>query len=994
MAEVIGIASGITSLLSMTIEVIGISYKYIVAVKDAPTSVQRLVNELEEFKIVLLRIDQMAKETDQKEIFGEGGSCMLSVSEGNDCLSLLETIRAKLEKRDSNGSFSKKLKALTWPFSEEKTRALIETLHRHLERFSTVLAIDSLGTEALLEKDNVAVLDWLSPLNMYQRQQDTLARRHGSTGTWLLSTDIFKDWVNNKGTRRTLWCPGDPGTGKTVMTSIVIDYLTTLYSSSDARIAYVYCDYKDQATHTSSNLIACLARQLIGRPEKLPQQLLKLHEKLEFQKRRPDSDELEHLLVSLCNERELTYILVDALDECEATIQRRRFLPLLQSLPQGAARLFVTSRPNNEDIYDAFSTVSQIVISAPVIDIKRFVTERMDEKRDFAKRLSPELKDQITSTISSRASGMFLLAVLQIDRICVARTVKQIKNALNSMPKELDELYEDTLARIQKQPGEDGELGMRIIAWITHARRPLTVDELCHGLAVECDCVEEDSKTLDPDNILPFESLTDVCAGLIVIDPQSQIVRLVHYTVQEFFDRQRLKYFAHIEEEIARACLTHLSHDICIQSVRTKSHIGDTLLEWPFLAYASVHWLYHVKESGEQSQDSLLSDAVNYVNATETLQFCAFVWATTLLKTPIQSKRQILLNSSGKTILGDSPLEVASECGLHDYVLFLLNHTQWSISMVDCSLYYAAERGHTSIVKIMITHGGSVSRLAPEGCNAFHQACKGGHKDVAEVLAQNDQLLFMTSDRWKWSPLHHAVYNGHPDLVEYLVRNGADLKAQTPLGLTACHLAARRGDISSVLYCLSGNPDTIISLQTRAGRTPLHSAAEGGHLKVIRMLLSNGADVSAVDQDGYTPRALLKDRNSAEVEEVFHAYMQADLSTKASSATQPQDDQTASQVTPSQEEKIPDLPVLFEDYFKPHHSELDQSPTTPGPSADASSSERTRSFGRKISPNRDREMKEIPVPSLRLVMPTPPDSPTNSSGNELLYRSEYYSEYY
>lgn len=68
-----------------------------------------------------------------------------------------------------------------------------------------------------------AILDWLSPLNMYQKQQDILSRRHGDTGAWLLSNDAFQRWVNSEGSDRTLWCPGDPGTGKTVITYVLAD---------------------------------------------------------------------------------------------------------------------------------------------------------------------------------------------------------------------------------------------------------------------------------------------------------------------------------------------------------------------------------------------------------------------------------------------------------------------------------------------------------------------------------------------------------------------------------------------------------------------------------------------------------------------------------------------------------------------------------------------------------------------------------------------------
>lgn len=168
----------------------------------------------------------------------------------------------------------------------------------------------------------------------------------------------------------------------------------------------MYCDYKDQAMQTCANLLACLARQLIGRPKNLPLQLEKLHQELEQQRRRPNLEELKRLLVASCNERERTYIIVDALDECEAMHQRRLFLPLLQTLPFGSTRLFVTSRPNNEDIYHVFATAAQINIAAPVSEVERFVTEKMDERMEFIKRITQELREEIIATISARASGM------------------------------------------------------------------------------------------------------------------------------------------------------------------------------------------------------------------------------------------------------------------------------------------------------------------------------------------------------------------------------------------------------------------------------------------------------------------------------------------------------------------------------------------------------------------------------------------------------------
>lgn len=185
------------------------------------------------------------------------------------------------------------------------------------------------------------ILDWLSPLNMYQKQQDTLSRRHGTTGSWLLNDSLFRDRIDSDDSHRTLWCPGDRkccscsvyfNTNRypsgdwedchhvcTVWRepllfytcswnhrSVVIDYLINNNADKVTKIAYLYCDYKDQAAQTAPNLIACLARQIIGCPEALPQQLVEMHKELKHQKQRPSFDVLKKLLIALCNQYDRT----------------------------------------------------------------------------------------------------------------------------------------------------------------------------------------------------------------------------------------------------------------------------------------------------------------------------------------------------------------------------------------------------------------------------------------------------------------------------------------------------------------------------------------------------------------------------------------------------------------------------------------------------------------------------------------------------------------
>ena len=89
--------------------------------------------------------------------------------------------------------------------------------------------------------------------------------------------------------------------------------------------------------------------------------------------------------------------------------------------------------------------------------------------------------------------------------------------------------------------------------WITHARRPLKVNELQHALAIE-----EGASGLDKDNILGVEDLISPCVGLVTINQTDQTVRLVHYTTQEYFGRRDQKYFPTAESQLATVCLTYL----------------------------------------------------------------------------------------------------------------------------------------------------------------------------------------------------------------------------------------------------------------------------------------------------------------------------------------------------------------------------------------------------------------------------------------------------
>ena len=115
-----------------------------------------------------------------------------------------------------------------------------------------------------------------------------------------------------------------------------------------------------------------------------------------------------------------------------------------------------------------------------------------------------------------------MIAALQIDSLNRSISVNNVCKAVNSLPSGLNALYESTWGRIKAQSEEEVLLATSALVWLTYAYQSLTIEELQHALAVS-----DDLERFDEDDVAAEELIVSVCCGLIVVDAQSRIVRLV-----------------------------------------------------------------------------------------------------------------------------------------------------------------------------------------------------------------------------------------------------------------------------------------------------------------------------------------------------------------------------------------------------------------------------------------------------------------------------------
>ena len=128
MADVLGLASAVASLVTLVGQVSKLSYAFLSDVKNASKSQKLYLQEASALTEALLRIE------DALEVQGISAVRPSSTFKHSlaDCHDLLLSLKASLEKATQGAGQMPKIKSsLKWPFGEREVRSTVETLRRH-----------------------------------------------------------------------------------------------------------------------------------------------------------------------------------------------------------------------------------------------------------------------------------------------------------------------------------------------------------------------------------------------------------------------------------------------------------------------------------------------------------------------------------------------------------------------------------------------------------------------------------------------------------------------------------------------------------------------------------------------------------------------------------------------------------------------------------------------------------------------------------------------
>ncbi|KAL8794135.1 MAG: hypothetical protein Q9195_003320 [Heterodermia aff. obscurata] len=423
---------------------------------------------------------------------------------------------------------------------------------------------------------------------------------------------------------------------------------------------------------------------------------------------------------------------------------------------------------------------------------------------------------------------------------------------------------------------------MKALLWIVNAKRPLKMEELVYALAIE-----PGDTSLDTDGVSDSSLVLSVCAGIVMFEPESRIVGLVHYTAQEYLARRGPDIFPDAQHEMTLICLTALSFQVA-RNHYYEEETNQENLHLQLSRYAVPYWADHMRDSPVESMCQELA-----------LEFVCSQGRLAMETVRLQGAGILSLLELQRLSYAASGICVLAALGLNSAMTSLLNEDPRlrpsnSISM-HCALLFAVFHGRTRTVALLIEQGASVNYRSADTETALHYAASKNDEATMKLLLDHDATVDIVANirpyhaqhlrpgqsHQGWTALHFAASLGHSGIVRLLLQRGAQIGRADSCGHNALHLAVAANAYDVVKLLLKAYPNPLqmvdgptssishhvasangttqrsraVSINARNDmkQTALHLAAFFRAERVVPLLIEAGADLETRDSLDNTP---------------------------------------------------------------------------------------------------------------------------------------------
>ncbi|OPB42080.1 hypothetical protein A0O28_0031970 [Trichoderma guizhouense] len=742
---------------------------------------------------------------------------------------------------------------------KEQSFAAIEQIWRDIRHAEEQLANES----AIAQKEHEEFLEWLSDIDPSSAYNDARGRHESGTNEWLLKgSEEFKAWETTA--KSLIWLHGKAGSGKSVLTSSVINYLKDRHIlEPSTALAYFYFSFSDIKKQQVNGMLASLIKQICSNRPGVSQlhAIKRLHD-YKTKGQRPDTQTLETTLLSSTSGCSAVYVIIDGLDECPLLGgQREQLLKSLRRILAAASdnfHTFLTSRKEPD-----ITLGIRPLLSSPAkieIDLLNYQQSIDDDIRQYInlalatddfKTWPEEIKEEARQLLIQKADCMFQYVRLQLEALQMPSSIAEIRKALHDLPAGLDATYDRILQNI------DTRFQSQVInslKWLAFSKTTLTDEEVSDIFIIHPDddvVFDETERLFSSTDILKYFS------GLIITQSHSRMVhtleskyeeayfeiRLAHFSIKEYLTSRRIagnpmSAFSFTEVDahlyITRSCLAYLRYFTAITKT-TREESNESIKCFPLIRYVTKYWALHLEGVPRTSWPANLTEDAALALAVRSQSLHLQVYLETNTTTYPYMRHASLKPHCYTALRGFHQLTellISQECGANKYL------TQEDL---DFGLHFAAYNGHLDIVRLFVKAGANVNTRCDDWESALDAAAEGLNSDVLKLLVsyETDDNHFQSS--LSYSSCRHALS------MKILLDGGADIDKQ--IGYRGTALCVATAVSNSALFDLLLERGANVNASGGEYGTPLQAASSLRYkesellmLERIQKLLDCGAD--------------------------------------------------------------------------------------------------------------------------------------------------------
>ncbi|KAL6808152.1 ankyrin [Trichoderma camerunense] len=816
---------------------------------------ERLIYELSQLRNVLRSLELTASSETYAVIVSK--NLLICFNDVEDCILSLES--------ELLGQYSSDVpKSPRLPFTPaqglQQIQHLQDCLSRLRDNIESSTSLES-GESSPKHTVDLGGALWRDCADYMAAHESARESRLAGAGLSFINGSHFRRWLIGERVANTLFYLGEPGSGKTILTSLAIDEVQKWQQanrSSNIGFAYFYFSYRKSIP--MRNIVLALLRQLYSQSLSPVDELAAL-ESLAAKSEHIPFASLVSILLTVSNRFSKVYFIFDAMDECEPAYMPD-LLHLLTSIKASPARLLVFSQPHQT--FDALAAGPKIEILPSEGDIKHYARMKLLHAPLFAD--DDGLLDEVVSALVASSERHHLSNMVHTLGFCPSPYRVQ-KAELHRSPYSA---YQDSLYRIQNQMPCMRDLAKRTLTWLFYSQRPLKTAELLeihHSLA----------QGAAPINV-PL--IVHACRTLV---RARETVAFTHISVKEFLEKQADAAMDY-EKMVAIHCMQYLI-DSNIDEATTHGSLSDQLRSNPFLDYAATYWGCHLrnavqKDQGEHKHLRRLCSML-LSNKPRIASLCHVTFMSQMEKKAPADK---LVKSSWLHLVSYFGLDWAISPPLVEETV-VDEQDEWGRT----PLHLAALKGFVDCVEILLTQR-SQSQQDLDGRTVWHYATMSRNPETLRCLVNFnppvlewvhlDTPVILGADKLDKSPLEYAAIYGDEITVMMLLpfytpesanvfRSRAFRAALTGGKLHIMKYLLSQGEDAHYNYLLEAtkagfyaavyllasygsdvdNPDA-------AGESALMIAAREGWNNILKFLVKNGGDLECKDSDGQTALAL------------------------------------------------------------------------------------------------------------------------------------------